>query len=242
MRLPSTSDDRLSFQASTTADVSEELPVAVRTKDALGGLPEPRLPCRTLPTMEKWFPIRTARLVLREFRESDESDLHEYGGNLEVSKYVVWGPNTPEDTRHVLNHRIEKQRIWPRNEVDLAIELCNEEKVIGSVSLVIQCDDDRIASFGYAVNRRYWGQGYATEAADAFLSRAFQELGLHRVWATCDVRNVASWRVMEKVGMKREGAFRRDVFQKGEWRDSYLYARLDGEEAANRAETLDPEV
>lgn len=181
--------------------------------------------------MDKWFPIRTARLVLREFRGTDEADVHEYGSDLEVSRYVVWGPNTPNDTRDVLNNRIEKQRIWPRCEVDLAIQLFEEEKVIGSISLVIQSDDDRIASFGYVVNRRYWGQGYATEAADAFLSCAFRELRLHRVWATCDTRNVASWRVMEKVGMRREAVFRRDVFQKAEWRDSYLYARLDGEQS-----------
>lgn len=192
--------------------------------------------------MDKWFPIRTARLLLREFRETDESDVHEYGGDVAVSGYVIWGPNTPEETRDVLNDRIEKQRIWPRNEVDLAIELSKEKKLIGSISLSIQRGDDRIASFGYAVNRRYWGQGYATEAADALLSRAFQKLRLHRVWATCDTRNVASWRVMERVGMKREAAFRRDVFQKGEWRDSYLYARLDGKEAANVAERLEPDA
>src|SRR5579863_3407271 len=192
--------------------------------------------------MEKWFPIRTARLVLREFRESDESDVHEYGSDLEVSRYVAWGPNTPKETHDVLNDRIAKQRIWPRNQIDLAIELSKEKKIIGSISLAIQREDDRIASFGYVVNRRYWGRGYATEAADAFLSRAFQELGLQRVWATCDVRNVASRRVMEKVGMTREAAFRRDVFQKGEWRDSYLYVRLAGKEAANVAEAFEPDI
>lgn len=179
--------------------------------------------------MEKWFPIRTARLLLREFRETDESDVHEYGSDLEVSKFVTWGPNTPKETRDVLSGRIRKQRIWPRNEVDLAIELSKEKKVIGSISLAIQRDDNRIAAFGYVVNRRYWGHGYATEAAGALVSCAFQALRLHRVWATCDARNVASWRVMEKVGMRREAAFRRDVFQKGAWRDSYLYARLDDE-------------
>lgn len=192
--------------------------------------------------MDKWFPIRTARLVLREFRETDESDVHEYGSDVEVSRYVVWGPNTPEDTHDVLNDRIGKQRIWPRHEVDLAIELSAEKKVIGSISLAIQRDDHRIASFGYALNRRYWGQGYATEAADALLSRAFQKLNLHRVWATCDARNLASRRVMERVGMRREGAFRGDVFQKGEWRDSLLYAKLDGEQATNLAERLEPDV
>lgn len=51
---------------------------------------------------------------------------------------------------------------------------------------------------------------------------AFSVLKLHRVWATCDTRNIGSWRVMEKIGMRREGHFLRDTFQKREWRDSYL--------------------
>ena len=59
----------------------------------------------------------------------------------------------------------------------------------------------------------------------ALLHLAFSSLNLHRVWATCDVRNHASYRVMEKLGI-REALFKKDVLQKGEWRDSYLYAVL----------------
>jgi ribosomal-protein-alanine N-acetyltransferase len=177
--------------------------------------------------MNKWFPIRTARLVLREFKATDESDVHEYGSDLAASRFVLWSPNTPKDTHDVLSDRLDKQRTWPRKEVDLALQLSSEEKIIGSISLNIESSADPIASLGYVVNPRYWGQGYATEATDALLSCASRVLRLHRVWATCDVRNVASWRVMEKVGMRREAVFRRDVLQKGEWRDSYLYAKLE---------------
>ena len=60
-----------------------------------------------------------------------------------------------------------------------------------------------------------------------FCAQHSKRFSMHRLWATCDTRNVGSWRVLEKVGMRREGLFRRDVFQKGEWRDSYLYARLE---------------
>lgn len=86
--------------------------------------------------------------------------------------------------------------------------------------------------FGYAFNKRYWDQGYATEASRAVLHVAFSVLQLHRVWATCDVRNVASWRVLEKLGMRREAEFQGDVFQKGTWRSSYLYAMLEDEAAS----------
>lgn len=59
--------------------------------------------------------------------------------------------------------------------------------------------------------------------------RARSDLKLHRIWATCDINNVASAGVMEKIGMQREGHFRQDMFLRGEWRDSYLYALLEDE-------------
>ena len=73
------------------------------------------------------------------------------------------------------------------------------------------------------------GQGYATEAARALVSFGFGTLRLHRVFATCDVRNVASARVLEKVGMRREGHCRGDKWVRGQWRDSYIYAMLEDE-------------
>jgi RimJ/RimL family protein N-acetyltransferase len=76
------------------------------------------------------------------------------------------------------------------------------------------------------LNRKYWGHGYMTESACAILEVAFKQLKLHRVWATCDTRNRSSYRVMERLGMRREGLFVKDAMEKGEWRDTYLYAIL----------------
>ena len=181
--------------------------------------------------MERWFPIRTPRLLLREFTVADESDVHEYASDDAVARYTDWGPNTPAQTRDRINGYLEQQLRWPRDEVSLAVELRGERKVIGTIRLSINDKLARTADFGFVVNRRYWNKGFASEAARAVLLAAFEMLALHRVWATCDTRNVGSWRVLEKASMRREGLFRRDVFQKGEWRDSYLYARIDNDEA-----------
>lgn len=121
---------------------------------------------------------------------------------------------------------------WPRDEVHLAAELHTARKVIGTIRLKVQNEQTRAADLGFVFHRQYWNQGYATEAISAVLRVAFTTLGLHRVWATCDTRNVGSRRVMEKVGMRREAEFRQDAFQKGQWRDSYLYAILEDDEAA----------
>jgi RimJ/RimL family protein N-acetyltransferase len=185
------------------------------------------MPAADVSVEGEWFPILTERLTLREFRADDEQDIHEYGGDPQVSIFTDWGPNTLAQSRDHLATRLQHQSDWPRSDVSLAVELRAEPKVIGSASLWLTDASNRTASFGYAFNRRYWNNGYATEASRALLRVAFDVLKLHRVFATCDARNIASWHVMEKLGMRREAEFRQDVFQKGEWRNSYLYAILE---------------
>ena len=181
------------------------------------------------PRADRWFPIETERLTLREYAPSDEAAVHEFASDPLVPRYDAWGPNTPQQTHeHILRH-MREQDVWPREDVTLAAQLRAQPKVIGSVRLWIVDMENRCAEIGYTFNRLYWGNGFATEAASALLSVAFEVLNLHRVVATCDTRNTGSWRVMEKIGMRREAHFVRDKFQKNEWRDSYGYAMLDEE-------------
>jgi [ribosomal protein S5]-alanine N-acetyltransferase len=176
--------------------------------------------------MNRWFPLQTERLLLREIRAEDETDVHDYASDPEVARLMIWGPNTREATREFLTRALAAQLQWPRPNVGLAIELRSERRLIGSIELRISDEANRTADFGYVLNRKYWGHGYMTEAARAVLNVAFNELQLHRVWATCHVRNRASLRVMEKLGMRREGLFLKNAMEKGEWRDTYLYAIL----------------
>jgi RimJ/RimL family protein N-acetyltransferase len=176
--------------------------------------------------MDRWFPLETERLVLRELTADDEADVHEYASDPEVSRFEGWGPNTPGISHAVVESWLKQQEQWPREEVNLAVELKFEQKLIGVVTLRTKHDGSRTADFGFAFNRRYWNQGYATEAARAVIDATFRILDIHRVWAGCDTRNVGSYRVMEKLGMRREAHFLKDIWQKGEWRDSYRYALL----------------
>jgi RimJ/RimL family protein N-acetyltransferase len=97
------------------------------------------------------------------------------------------------------------------------------------VRLSITSNEHRIAEIGYGINSDFQGLGYMTEAVQAVLNFGFGELALHRIWATTDVENVASCRVLEKVGMVQEGLLRQDKLVRGQWRDSFLYAVLEGE-------------
>jgi RimJ/RimL family protein N-acetyltransferase len=176
--------------------------------------------------MGPWFPIVTERLMLRELRATDEDDIHEYASDPEVVQLMIWGPNTREATRDFLARALEAQTQWPRADVGLAIELKSERRMIGSIGLRMKDGGNHTADFGYVLNRNYWGHGYMTESARAILNVAFNQLNLHRVWATCHTQNRASYRVMEKLGMRREALFVKNAMEKGEWRDTYLYAIL----------------
>lgn len=186
--------------------------------------------------MTPWFPLETERLLLRDFRLEDEAEICEYARDPGVVRFANWGPSDLSIVQANLQRRLEDQKSWPRDSVEVAVELRSEARLIGGMRITVLDPSNRTADFGYTFNRRYWNNGYATEAARALLSLAFSNLNLHRVWASCDVRNHASYRVMQKLGMRREGLFKQDVLQKGEWRDSYLYAVLAEEwDSASRA-------
>ena len=176
-------------------------------------------------TDQPWFPIRTERLLLREFRDADLADIQAYAEIPEVCRFMVWGPNTLQDSRAFLDRALAQQGTWPRKHVGLAIE--RDGVVIGSIRMDLQADAD--ADIGYTFHQDHWGQGLATEASTALLNVAFGTVGLHRVWATCDVENAGSFGVMRKLGMRREAEFRQDRLIRGVWCDSYLYAILADE-------------
>jgi RimJ/RimL family protein N-acetyltransferase len=173
--------------------------------------------------------IRTERLVLRDFKEADWKAAHDYGSDLEVVRYMDWGPNTEEDTKKFIQRAIDSQKEKPRKTYTLAIVLKPENKLIGGCGIYISNSENREGWIGYCLNRDFWGQGYGTETARALLKFSFEQLNLHRLFATCDPANIASARVLEKTGMQREGRFREHRWAKGKWRDSLLYAILDYE-------------
>jgi RimJ/RimL family protein N-acetyltransferase len=181
-----------------------------------------------------WFPLETERLRLREFRADDHDDVHAYASDAKVARFMDWGPNTPEITAEFLGRQLQSQEVWPRPDVGLAMELKATGEVMGSIRLWVVDAANRTGEVGYSLGRPHWRKGLATEAAKAMLDVGFGVLGLHRVVGTCNVKNRGSWGVMRKLGMRREGRFRRDRMVKGAWRDTYLYALLAEEWAVRR--------
>lgn len=176
--------------------------------------------------LEPWFPIETDRLMLREARPEDFDDIHAYAVRDDVVRFMIWGPNTAEETRTVLDSWLDEQALWPRTGVNLVIEETATERVVGSIRLTIQDAANRTADMGYTLHSDVWRRGYGTEAGRAVLQAAFGPLGLHRVFAMADTDNVGSWGIMEKLGMRREATLRKNRQVRGDWRDNHVYAIL----------------
>jgi [ribosomal protein S5]-alanine N-acetyltransferase len=170
--------------------------------------------------------LLTDRLLLRAFRPSDWTAVHSYGTDLEVVRFMDWGPNTVEQSRHHVNRSVAMASVSPRLTFPYAVERVEDGRVIGSTELSMTSLDHRRAEMGYVFAREAWGQGYATEAAGALLDYAFDKLGLHRVAATCDPDNVGSARVLQKIGMAPEGRMRAYFLIRGEWRDRLMFAAV----------------
>ena len=175
---------------------------------------------------ERWFPLRTERLLLRGFTRADFDDVHAYATDDEVVRYMDWGPNTVADTQAALDRWFAADAGWPQGDVNLAIQHLADDRVIGSIRLGVRDEVAKTGDIGYSIASAYWRQGLTTEAARAILQVGFGVLGLHRIWAECDVRNAGSYGVMRKLGMRREGHFQKDKRARDGWRDSYLYAIL----------------
>ena len=173
--------------------------------------------------------LETARLFLREYEMGDYEDLREIDGDPEVQHYRGGHVVTEDQTRLWIERTQELRRAVPRVRYPLVMTLKGGETIGGCLFKITDLER-REAEVGYLLKRTYWGRGYTTEATHAVLNYGFMMLGLHRVYAQVNPENVGSWRVMEKLGMRREGHLWEVEFTAtGEWRDVYLYAILDHE-------------
>ena len=174
--------------------------------------------------MERTIELVGERLILREFAQDDWPAVHVYGSDPEVVRFQLWGPNDEEQTRAFVRMAVTEPRRPKRTTCNLAVVLADQNLLIGGCHLQLDGKAPRQADIGYCLRRSHWGQGYATEAAALLLDFAFGPLGLERAVATCDERNERSWRVMERLGMQCAELRKHDLLQKGQWRDTLVYA------------------
>ena len=166
------------------------------------------------------------RLTLRDFEPSDESALHAFVSDPTVTRYTAWGPNTEDDTRGFLSGVLEQARSAARDCYSLAVVETTTGRLVGSVELSVESAEHARGELGFVFAPSCWGRGYATEATRVLMAFGFDELGLHRIAATCHPENVASSRVLEKAGMTFEGRMLGHMRVRDGWRDSMLYSAV----------------
>lgn len=173
--------------------------------------------------------LETQRLLLREFVADDWRAVLAYQGDPMYLRFYDWDTRSEADARAFVNMFITQQLERPRTKYQLPLILKEDGSLIGNAGIRVNDPRLREANIGYELDSLYWNQGYATEAALAVITFGFETLRLHRVWAECVADNAASARVLEKLGMKREGCEREKYFIKGQWHNRLVYAILDHE-------------
>ncbi|MFG3053457.1 GNAT family N-acetyltransferase [Kitasatospora sp. NPDC048239] len=169
-------------------------------------------------------------VTLRELVVGDWRAVHAFAGLPEACRYQAWGPNTEEQTRAFVQDAVDARLQSPQTR--FAYAACLGDDLIGIGELKVRSRAHRQGEISYLVHPRVWGRGVGTAIGGQLLARGFSQLGLHRIYATCDPRNLGSSRVLGRLGMTREGRHRHTALIRDGWRDSEVFGILDEEWAS----------
>jgi RimJ/RimL family protein N-acetyltransferase len=176
------------------------------------------------------WPIRTDRLVLRPFRDSDFDVLYEIHSDAGVVRWLYNDVRTRAQVVELLKVKIAGAAVRaPGDWLSAAVEFGETGELVGDVDLLWVSDQHRSGELGFIVHPAHHGNGFATEASRPLLDWAFGDLGLHRVIGRAEARNAGSVRVLEKLGMRQEAHLVENESVKGEWQSEVVYAVLDRE-------------
>lgn len=170
--------------------------------------------------------ISTERLIIRRFARDDWQDLYEYLSNKDVIFFEPYDVLSEEQCKEEAINR-------ENNKSFLAVCLKTSNKVIGN--LYFEKQDFDTWELGYVFNDKFHHKGYATESVKAIFNYAFTELGARRIIAMCSSKNKPSWKLLERLHMRREGHrlqnvyFKKDENDQPIWLDTYEYALLASE-------------
>lgn len=162
--------------------------------------------------------IKTERLVLRPYREGDETQLISAINHRRIAQATLTIPHP-----YTREHAREWIRRCRRARNELLLAILHEKNLIGGISL--EQIEGHKAELGYWLTPREWGKGLATEAVSALTRYGFKT-GLHRIYAYVFVKNARSTRVLEKAGFEREGLLRKHVKKGDRYQDDLIYSKV----------------
>lgn len=176
------------------------------------------------------YPIETERLTLRYFTPGDFDDLYAYQSRPDVARHLHWAARDKAQVRQALEQQCGETSLDAEGDwLTFAVVWREAGRVVGEVGLRWLSREHRQGETGFVFNPDYHGRGLATEATRAMLALGLESLEWHRIIGSCDVRNDASARLMERIGMRREAHFVQNKIVKGSWTDELVYAILEHE-------------
>ncbi|MFJ3229275.1 GNAT family N-acetyltransferase [Streptomyces sp. NPDC086783] len=169
--------------------------------------------------------IPTPRLLLRPFRSEDATVLSEYRSDELVARYQGWSP--PVSIEQAQNLVDQFMRASPNTPgwFQYAIELQSEGRIIGDLGVRSEQTCEQ-AELGLTICRAYHGYGFATEVLEYITRELFDIRKMHRVYATCDARNLPAAAALKSSGFRLDGRLRSATFIKGEWTDDLVFSQL----------------
>ena len=173
--------------------------------------------------------IETNRLILRKFKITDSENMfNNWGSDPNVTKYLSWQThNDVKDSEDIIN-------LWISNYEDSSvynwvIELKETNEVIGNISVVKLENTNKSCEIGYCIGSKYWNKGITTEAFQSIINYLFEEIGINRICAKHDIKNIASGEVMKKCKMTFEGTLREVQFRNNRFCSLTVYSILRSE-------------
>jgi RimJ/RimL family protein N-acetyltransferase len=181
------------------------------------------------------YPIQTERLLLRPYERGDFDALLAIQSREDVVRYLYEDPLGADDVRALLDRKLAETSLSDEGDtVAVAVVLRTGGGMIGNCILHWSSRQHQQGEIGFVFHPDHHGRGYATEAARPLVDFGFDEVGLHRIIGRLEARNIASARVLEKLGMRREALLIENEFVKGEWQSELVYAILAREWRALR--------
>jgi RimJ/RimL family protein N-acetyltransferase len=185
-------------------------------------------------------PIVTKRLTLRLMVSADVDDIFSYQSREDVCRYLLFEPRTRDEVedrvaKHGASATLEKDGDYLQLALELPATAEAPARVIGDSYFTISNLENSRGEIGWTLHPNFAGRGYAAEASRAVLDIAFTQLRLHRAYAELDPRNHASIALCKRLGMREEAFFVKDLWFKGDWADTGIYAILREEWLAANA-------
>lgn len=174
--------------------------------------------------------LQTSRLVLRNFKECDLDSFVSYRNAPEVAKYQGWEiPYPREKAEKFISSMKDKFALKQGDWIQYAVALKDTDELIGDLGCHLKKEDARQAVIGYTIASKHWRKGYAFEVIPYLLEYLFEDMNMHRVSADCDMENVASYRLLEKLGFRREAHYIESFLVNGVYTSEYHYGMLQRE-------------